>query len=389
MLFRGLITSIPLLFSIAVTGQNLLSQEQAVRLSVANQRNLASAQLSITQQQQLLGSARNRNNPEVTFEVSPYEGPIIGIGQQFNLPGVGRTGRALQEQRIQLAQLQLRSSEIELKREVRLSYLQLQFISSRVNQLRFQDSIYQAIKTASKRFFDAGQINKLEELTATTQADRVRNDLNRTVIEYAAERQILQFLTGHTDTFSVEPLAMAIYAPIADSLNPIQRQVLEQQVQISRAELSVERASLLPTLTGGLMLPLQKEYERAVGVNAGISVPIWRKQNRSRIAAAKTAVQITEAEKNLAVQRINAAYRQTLANISRDATSIDYYMNVALPQSRAIIETSQRLFQGGELNYIESLRNLFTAFEIQENYLNVLRSYNESVIQLNYITSSF
>jgi outer membrane protein, heavy metal efflux system len=49
------------------------------------------------------------------------------------------------------------------------------------------------------------------------------------------------------------------------------------------------------------------------------------------------------------------------------------------------MEVSQRLFKGGELNYIESLRNLQTAFDIFLSHLETHRSYSEAVIQLNYL----
>ncbi len=113
----------------------------------------------------------------VHLEASPYEPLVAGVEQSFNLPGVYRNRKALQNERIQLARLQLKGSQNDLKKEVRLSYTRLQYFNARLNLFRYQDSIYQAIKIASKRFFDAGQINKLEELQAASQADMIHNEL--------------------------------------------------------------------------------------------------------------------------------------------------------------------------------------------------------------------
>ena len=85
---------------------------------------------------------------------------------------------------------------------------------------------------------------------------------------------------------------------------------------------------------------------------------------------------------------MNADYRQALANYQMEMQSLNYYNSAALTQARAIIETSQRLFKGGELNYIESLRNLQTSFDIFMNHLETLRAYNEAVIQLNYLNGT-
>ena len=106
------------------------------------------------------------------------------------------------------------------------------------------------------------------------------------------------------------------------------------------------------------------------------------------MAAAQSGIEMARAQTELEQQRLTAQYRQALANYSREAQSLAYYKNTALPQATAIMETSQRLFQGGELNYIESLRNLQTAFDIFFDHLSTQRAYNESVINLAYLNGT-
>jgi len=369
--------------------QRVLAKDDAVNLALNNQRNLKALNLTVQQQQQLLKGTGVLDNPEVTAEVSPFEPLLIGVQQNFSLPGVYRNQKTLQRERIRLAQLQLQGSQYDLKREVCLSFLQLQFYIERVRLLNYQDSIYQAIKTSSKRFFDAGQINKLEELQATSQADGIRNELQRAFADLSAETQIFNFYTGYTDSLIVEPLETYVFVPTNDTaLSNIQQQILQQQIAIGQRELQVERSSLLPQFSAGVLFPTTKDYVRPLGYQVGISIPIWRKQNRSRIAAAQTSAEIARAQQELEQQRLAAQYRQTLASYQRELQSLSYFNSTALPQARAIIETSQRLFQGGELNYIESLRNLQTAFDIFTNHLETHRAYNEAVINLAYLNGT-
>jgi outer membrane protein, heavy metal efflux system len=375
----------------SLNAQRFLTQDEAVNLAINNQRNLKAVNLTVQQQQQLLRGSASLENPEVFAEVSPYEGAVIGAQQTFSFPGVYRNRKALQSERIRLAQLQLQGSQYELKREVRLSYLQLQYFTERLRLLTYQDSIYQAIKTAAKRFFDAGQINKLEELQATTQADRVRNELVRTQADLSSEIQIFRFFTNYTDSFKTEPISIYAFTPVttADTLiSNIQQQILQQQIAIGQKQLQVSKSELLPQLQAGVLFPTTKEYERPIGYQLGITIPIWQRQNRSRVAAAKTGIEIAKAQQEQEQQRLNAQYRQALTNYQRELQSLNYFNNTALPQARAIIETSQRLFNGGELNYIESLRNLQSAFDIFINHLETHRALNEAVIQLNYLNGT-
>jgi outer membrane protein TolC len=314
---------------------------------------------------------------------------VLGVQQTFSMPGVYRNRKVLQNERIRLAQLQLQGSQYDLKREVRLSYLQIQYLNERERLLNYQDSIYQVIKISSKRFFEAGQINKLEELQSATQADQVRNELIRVQADLIAEMQIFRFYTGYIDTFLVESIEVYAFVPNADTLiDNVQQQILHQQIAIGQKELQLERSELLPQMQAGLLFPTTKEYERPVGYQLGITMPIWRRQNRGRIEAAQTSIEIARAQQELEQQRLNAQYRQALMNYQRELQSLTYYNNTALPQARAIIETSQRLFGGGQLNYIESLRNLQTAFDIFTDHLESHREYNEVVIQLNYLNGT-
>ena len=371
------------------TAQRLITKDDAIQLALNNQRNLKAANLSVQQQQQLLRGVAGLENPQVTAEASPYEPLQIGVQQTFSLPGVYKNRKALQNERIRLAQLQLQGNQYDLKLQVRSSYLQVQFLTEQVRLLNYQDSIYQAIKVSSKRFFDAGQINKLEELQATSQADKIRNELTRMEADLKAEKTIFQFFTAQTDSFTVEPMDQYAFVPLTDTtVSNVQQQILQQQIVINQSQLRVQKSQLSPEITAGVLFPTSKEYERPVGYQVGISVPIWRRQNRSRIEAAKTGVDIATAGLELEQQRLNAQYRQAITSYQRDLQSLRYYNNTALPQARAIIETSQRLFQGGELNYIESLRNLQNAFAIFSDHLETVRTYNEVVIQLNYLNGT-
>lgn len=370
--------------------QRVLTKDEAVNLAVNNQRNVRAANLAVTQQQQLLKGSAAIENPQLQFQLSPYdEGSQVGAQQNFSFPSVYRNRRTLQSERIKLAQLQLQGSIYDLKREVGLSYLQLQYLAERTRLLVYQDSIYDAIKISAKRFFEAGQINKLEELQATTQSDAVRNILLRAQIDLEAEKQIFRFYTNYADSIITTPIDTYVFVPLSDSMiNNVQQQILQQQILVSQRELGVTKAELLPELQAGVLFPTISEYQRPVGYQFGLTIPVWRNRNRGRIKAAETGIEIAKAQQELEQQRLNAQYRQAFNNYQKEFQGLSYYNNTALIQARAIIETSQRLFQGGQLNYIESLRNLQSAFDIFLNHLENHRAYNAAVIELNYLNGT-
>ena len=222
-----------------------------------------------------------------------------------------------------------------------------------------------------------------------TQADQVNNERTRILDEIRAEMQVLSFYTGTSDSFIVDPIHTYVFNLVGDTMvSNIQQQILQQQIAINQRELGVARTGSLPELQAGVLFPTISRSERPVGYQFGLTIPIWRKQNRSRISAAKTGIEIAKAQQELEQQRLQVQYRQSLVNFQKELQSLAYFNNTALPQARAIMETSQRLFQGGELNYIESLRNLQAAFEIFFAHIETKKRYNETVIHLNYLNGT-
>jgi outer membrane protein, heavy metal efflux system len=389
-MFKGFpVLIIGLLLSFSVAAQRTLSETEAVELALANARNINVANLNLKQQQQLLRGASGLANPQLTLEKSPYEPLIGGIQQQFDWPTVYGARKQLQQSQVRLAQSSINLNAMQVKRLVRIAYLQLQFVHERLAQLRYQDSIYKDIKTAAARNFQAGQINKLDELFAASQADRINNEMMRAVADLQQQQRTLQLLTGIGENVTPGKIAALPLPPLADSAyaHP-QLRVLQQQLEVSQRALKLERAEILPSINAGVLLPLSSDYENFFGYQLGISIPIWTRQNRSRVAAANTGVELATANQQNAMQQLQNQLLINQVNVQKEQASLNYFNTIALQQSADIIETSRRLFGAGQISYIESLRNITTAFQTQINYLETLRNYNQAVIELNYITGN-
>jgi cobalt-zinc-cadmium resistance protein CzcA len=172
--------------------------------------------------------------------------------------------------------------------------------------------------------------------------------------------------------------------------NAIRPQILQQQVVVSQQQLKVEKAELLPSVTAGPLFGLQKTAgeERRLGFRVGLSIPLWFNQNRARIRAAQTGVQFAGAQRRREIQDINREYSTTLAQVLREQKNIQYYITIANQQAEDITATALRLFQAGEMNYIETIRNIITAYQTRTNYLEAIRNFNQAIIELKYLNGT-
>ncbi|MFC7670633.1 TolC family protein [Hymenobacter humi] len=90
---------------------------------------------------------------------------------------------------------------------------------------------------------------------------------------------------------------------------------------------------------------------------------------------------------SLRAQRLelSSLYQQSLADTRKFSASLGYYEQTGVPQSRAIISQSQRLFRAGEISYLVLIQSLNQAFTIQNTYLTTIRDYRQALIELNYL----
>ena len=395
-MFRYFLLSGFILLATSSFSQQLLTRQQASTLAGANRVNTDAAQLDLLRQQQLLKGSRGFDNPELEFEIDPYDPMVLGVLMPLRLPGVYAARSGLQKERIRLSELMLQLNQYEINRLVQNTYNEVQYLYARINLLRQQDSLYQNMKTAAKRNFEAGQINKLEELFASNEANNLHNELERALIELPAQKRALSYILNYSSDFVVDsfqamttdPMLLSLLDTISNSIRP---QILQQQVVVSQKELKAERAELLPQINTGPLFGLEKphgEGTKKQGWRVSLSVPIWRAQNRARIRAAQTGVQLAEAQRRREIQDLNREYTTTLGQLLREQKSIQYYTTVANQQAIDITQTALRLFQAGQVNYIETMRNIITAYQTKENYLESIRNFNQALTELKYLNGS-
>ena len=394
-MFRYLLLPGFILLATTCFSQQILTRQQAIILASANRVNTDAAQLDVLRQQQLLKGSRGFDNPELEYEIDPYDPMVLGVLMPLRLPSVYASRSGLQKERISLSQLMLQLNQFDVNRLVQNTYNEVQYLYARVNLLQQQDSLYQNIKSAAQRNFEAGQINKLEELFAANEANNLRNELERTLIELPAQKRALSYILNYSTDFIVDsftaittdPVLLTLLDTISNSIRP---QILQQQVVVSQKELKAERAELLPQINTGPLFGLQTSAsdQRKLGWRVSLSMPLWFSQNRARIQAAQTGVQIAEAQRRRQIQDLNREYTTALSQLFREQKSLQYFTTIANQQAVDITQTALRLFQAGQVNYIETMRNIITAYQTKVNYLETIRNFNQALTELKYLNGS-
>ena len=380
--------------ALQANAQKPLSQTEVVDLVMANSPAIRAADLSIRQSGQLLKGAYTIPNLDVFADSPSGEFYTVGINQSFQLPTVYKRQYQLQNQQVGLAQTEKRMTEQDIRFRVRALYLSLQYAEALRQQYQFQDSVYNQLWVIAGRQFTAGQIDYLSKAFAESQAGEVRNQLGQATADVQTITRQVQRLAGRPEAFRVVALernqpdfVLTEFDSVAFGQNP-SLAFFRQTEAISQQQIGLERARSLPGIMVGYYNQASRETATQLRFRFGLTLPVWFGQYRSRTVAAQTGLQLARQRTSAQVQTLSVDLQQAQGDFNKYRASLDYYETTGLRQSDDLINTARRLFESGQNDYVSYLRTINDAYAIRLRYLEAMRSYNQSLLTINYLTGN-
>jgi cobalt-zinc-cadmium resistance protein CzcA len=84
---------------------------------------------------------------------------------------------------------------------------------------------------------------------------------------------------------------------------------------------------------------------------------------------------------------LQVQFQNALSQYKSDLEKMDYFEKTALPNAKIIIETANKQFYNGDINYLDWVLLINQSTAIKSNYIDTVIHYNEIIIQLNFLTS--
>ena len=384
---------ITLLFSISSTmsmAQQMLTEQAALDSAMKHSPLLKSAELQVKKSNYLRKTAFNLPNPDLIAESPTGDFYAVGILQSIEFPTVYlKQGQLLRQQSL-LSEKGKALTVNEIKRLIRSVYLNAQFSQQLYEQLKYQDSLYNQIQVSARRQFEAGVIDYLAKTFAESQYGEIHNQLVRAENAYKAAMQQLRLYAGISLESNVSTLikfsSLTVQADTSSvTQNPLVQYARQNQL-VNQKQLSVERNRALPGLVFGYLNQGPKETETYYRFRVGFTVPLWFWQYSGNIKSAKVGLQIAEQQTLAQQQQLLADLQTAVSEYTSAQQAVSYYETSGLRQANDIINAAKRFFESGQTDYIAYIRNINEAYAIKRTYLETLRNYNQSIININYIT---
>ena len=385
--------------------QTNISLSAAVDTALKNNLLVKNEKLNAEYQKKLKAAAVDIPQTNLTGEYgqinSFYADTKFGISQSISFPTVYAKQKSLQNETYKSSVLNIAVKEAELKKQVSEVFYLLVYLQQKKKILLQNDSVYASFLEKANLRFSKGETNVLEKATAETQRGQISIQLNQLKNDIEILQLQFQLLLNTTTAFipSNENPKLVFTATLDTSAvsNHPQIKVLQQQINISLVNTQLEKQKLLPELNlgysnqsiqgNGADNVLYAKSYRFNSVQFGIGVPLFFGSQKGKINSSKTLELISENNYQIGLQSLKTEYEAAYKNYLTQLQTVKYFEDTALQNANTITKTANAQFTNGDINYLEWTMLINNAVSIQSNYTDAVKDLNQTIIQLNFLTS--
>lgn len=386
-----------------VKAQTPISLETAINTAIVNNLGVKSEKLRATYQQQLIKTYHNLPTTNFVGDFgqnnSIYFDNRLGAVQSFSSPKVYARQKDLLTEEWKVVALGVTLREAELKRAVTETFYSLVYLNEKEKLLLKIDTIYAEFLRKSDLRLAKGETNILEKTTAEIQRGNI--DLQLKMVLQEQEATKIQFrlllnmeINAEPDTkdFKIKDFITAESIALAE--HPLLK-ISNQQKQLSFANTALERTKLLPDFNVGFFsttirgVGSDNEYYNAWNrfqmLQVGVNIPIFTSAIKAKINASKIYEEVVESNYLLQKKLLEKEFQKAFSLHQNNLSTIQYYEQQALPNATQIINTANKQFSNGDINYLDWVMLLNQAISIQGNYIDAVKALNLGIIHLNYL----
>lgn len=385
-----------------------LGLQQAIELGMKNNQSVQASELQVKMQSELLSSAFEIPKTEFSGTFGQVNSDAtdknLSISQSFS-PFLFAARKKLLTANSNAGQLRLGSTRQEMAFSIRQSWNTLLFYEKQHRLLGQQNAVLLKFVRSAVLKFETGETNSLEKNIATAKQQELEQRLKQNQTRIRIEQSKLRTLMNLNGEFIVADTAF-VPLPIstkADSTLIQQNPSLllaNQQVQIAEAMTKVERAALYPDFTAGYFIQSltgnqeingQSVYydssPRFQGFTVGIALPLFAGSSIAKTRAAKINIDREQKNADYLHTQLKSQFAEQLDQLNTYQSLIEYYRLSAEPNAEKISRNATKSYSNGDISYVEYVQSIETALGILLNYSESIHNYNQTVINIQYLTN--
>ncbi|TDE00829.1 CusA/CzcA family heavy metal efflux RND transporter [Flavobacterium sandaracinum] len=381
--------------------QEKISLEKAIETALENNIKIKNGKLNSEYLQKMAKTGYDISNTGIIGEYGQFNSNAndikIGISQTIKFPTVYKRQKQLLVEEAKTGEWNEALQRKELTKQVTTVFYDMIYLKEKEKLLLKSDSIYSEFLRKSTLRFDKGESNILEKATAENQSGQIKMQLLELQSDYKmTQLQFKYVLNTDKDFIPVSNKYKLDFNETLDKntfANQPSIKLFEQEVNSNKAQISLEKSKKLPELIGGVYYQtfktntaFQDGYNGVYG-QFGVALPLFNSNIKNRQKALEINNQI--AENNLTNEKIKlqSQYNEFIQEAKKHQETITYFENQALKNVDLITKAANDKFINGDINYLEWVMLINQNTEIQSNYIETVRKFNETILKLGNLIS--
>lgn len=349
--------------------------------------------------------------PDPQLMATYFPGPIetrlgpqdwnLTLSQAIPFPGtLSQKGKVL-EADAKIAKLKLDKTVRDIVASVSISYYELVYIQKAIEVARANLDINRQLAAISENAYAGNRALFYDLSKAQAQTAQIRYDIILLRELAQTEKTTLNALLNRSPE---APLGRAVPLPVRRvvyTLDQIYALALRYQEEILIADQEVEKSGeavrlaryeTLPSFKLGLFYagigkpdvttPPKDAGDDALGIQAGLSLPLRFGKNASRTAKARALEVRARAQKQVTINTIRSKISRIWFKLQNSDRLITLYQRDLLPSAMAALETAETWFREGKGSFSDYLEIQATAYNFQLSLERARADYGKNLVRL-------
>lgn len=343
----------------------------------------------------------------VTYFPDPIEtrlGPQdwnASISQRFPFPGRLSKEGEVAAQEVLMARLDLDRTVRDVSVAIQESYHELHYIRQARSIAGKNAGLLDELRKISETAYAEDQATFLDVVKAQSQTGQLRYDMLLLEELEDTERTRLNGLLNRAPGAPIGELAPVAVRPVVYTLDDIyamaesrQEEIRTADAQVSQAERRIELARYqnLPDFSVGLFyagigqpdvaVPPPDSGDDAVGIQFGVSIPLWFGKNTSRTRQATADSQKARAMKAERINQSRTQIRALYFRLRNAERLMTLYGKEMIPQALASMETAETWFREGQGSFSDFVEIQATVYNFQLSLARARADYGKALAGL-------
>lgn len=365
-----------------------LNQEQVLEYAIQHHPllqkaalHLQKAQLGLDQASEIPATDFNLGLGQINSNRVDYN---FTVEQSFLAPGIKKEKKALAQAKMVYSEKEMELIQHQLNIAIRQAWNGWLYELEQLRLLQTKQNYLRQIDEKIKARYEAGELSKLEITLSENQLLQTQSATESALLrERKAFYQLCQaaYLPDSIALKSTDAYLRLLPLPDSQIVTTSWLAPTEQAVAIAQQETSVQKQGLLPSYKLGYFNQSIRPDFSFQGISAGISVPIWQKHLKARIAEAQVEELLAINELEWQQTELSRIQNQSWEQVKRLHQHLQIYTNALQTQQAALLQLGLEQWQNGEIDYFAYLQSLALALQNDLDYLDLVFQYNQAVLE--------